>query len=222
MTDTPAPKPQPLTREDIWEAADALDAAGKRPTLEAVRKVLGRGSYSTIQPALTEWKARQTAQGAAVREPAPASLAERIKELGDEIWTSALDLANARLESERIALDAARVELDEARQEAAELADALTSELDAERDRTTRLGQQVTHAQTELQTLRERLAVAESRNEDLQRQVDAERQSAETAREAMATAREESATLRGQVDMLTQQQQQLIEKLGSSPKGRKE
>lgn len=222
MTDTPAPKAQPLTREDIWEAADILDADGKRPTLDALRKALGRGSYTTIGAALAEWKARQAAQRTAVRESAPSSIAERIKDLGDEIWTCALELANARLESERNALDAARVELNEARKEAAELADALTSELDAERDRTTLLAQQVTKAQSELQALRERLAVAESRNEDLQRQVDAERQSAETAREAMATAREESATLRGQVDMLTQQQQQLIEKLGSSPKGRKE
>ena len=41
-----------ITRERIWTAADQLDAEGDRPTLAAIRKKLGGGSYSTISEAM--------------------------------------------------------------------------------------------------------------------------------------------------------------------------
>jgi colicin import membrane protein len=47
-----------VTKEQIFSAADDLAAAGQRPTLEAIRQITG-GSYTTISPALNEWKARQ-------------------------------------------------------------------------------------------------------------------------------------------------------------------
>ena len=37
-----------ITTEQIWSAADALDAAGQSPTLAAVRKAVGGGSFTTI------------------------------------------------------------------------------------------------------------------------------------------------------------------------------
>ncbi|KFA35857.1 DNA-binding protein, partial [Xanthomonas vasicola] len=59
-----------ITREQIWAAADNLDAAGQNPTLVAVRKVVGGGSFSTIQDAMAEWKARRAAKASPLREPA--------------------------------------------------------------------------------------------------------------------------------------------------------
>ena len=56
------------TKEDIWAAATMLAEAGERPTLSAVRKVVGGGSYTTISEAMAEWRARQT-QTAPSREP---------------------------------------------------------------------------------------------------------------------------------------------------------
>ena len=38
-----------ITREQIWNAADEIDAAGQNPTLAAVRKAVGGGSFTTIQ-----------------------------------------------------------------------------------------------------------------------------------------------------------------------------
>ena len=45
-----------LTKQDIWRCADELDAEGIRPTLAAVRKKLGSGSFTTISDAMAEWK----------------------------------------------------------------------------------------------------------------------------------------------------------------------
>ena len=47
-----------LAKEQIWETADRLSEQGRKPTLVALREAVG-GSYSTLAPALREWKARQ-------------------------------------------------------------------------------------------------------------------------------------------------------------------
>ena len=48
-----------ITRERIFEVAEAMDAAGQVPTLAAVRKAIGGGSFTTISEAMTEWKANK-------------------------------------------------------------------------------------------------------------------------------------------------------------------
>ncbi|WP_241165950.1 DNA-binding protein, partial [Serratia marcescens] len=89
------------------------------------------GSYTTISPALNEWKARQATAAAPLREPAPQAVADRLAELGADVWAVALDLANARLAVEREALEKARAELEADRNEATELADKLASDVEA-------------------------------------------------------------------------------------------
>ena len=42
----------PLTAEQIHTAADALVEAGERPTLAAVRRAVGGGSFTTISEAM--------------------------------------------------------------------------------------------------------------------------------------------------------------------------
>ncbi|WML92517.1 DNA-binding protein (plasmid) [Thiothrix lacustris] len=120
-----------LTKDQILQAADQLAAAGETPTLAAVRKSVGGGSYTTINEALKEWKAKQHSTNTPIREPAPAAVATRLEELGADIWAVALELANTRLTSEREALEATRVQLETAQQEATELADQLNVELEA-------------------------------------------------------------------------------------------
>jgi chromosome segregation ATPase len=119
-----------ITRERIFEVAEAMDAAGQVPTLAAVRKAIGGGSFTTISEAMTEWKTHKAAKETPLREPAPPALAERLTEFGAELWALALDLANRRLAAERESLDAARVQLEAEKQEAAELADQVTGELE--------------------------------------------------------------------------------------------
>ena len=46
-----------INQDDVFRAAQAIwDKEGKRPTQEAVRAVLGRGSFATISKHLKEWR----------------------------------------------------------------------------------------------------------------------------------------------------------------------
>ena len=67
-----------ISKDQIFAAADELDAAGQSPTLAAVRKALGGGSFTTISEGMTDWKARKAAKETPLREPAPPAVAERL------------------------------------------------------------------------------------------------------------------------------------------------
>ena len=51
-----------ISKDQIFAAADELDAAGQSPTRAAVRKALGGGSFTTISEGMTDWKARKAAK----------------------------------------------------------------------------------------------------------------------------------------------------------------
>jgi len=119
-----------LTRDAIWQAADALDAEGLKPTLSAVRKRLGSGSFTTIQEAITEWKARRQQAAVPTHEPPPTEVAERTAILAGEVWTMARSAADRALTGERQQMENEQAELREQTAEAVTLADALTDEND--------------------------------------------------------------------------------------------
>ena len=168
-----------ITRERIFEVAEAMDAAGQVPTLAAVRKAIGGGSFTTISEAMTEWKTHKAAKETPLREPAPPALAERLTEFGAELWAIALDLANRRLAVERESLDAARVQLEAEKQEAAELADQVTGELETLQTKLAALEAAELAARTEAVGLREQLAktgeraaTAEARAGEIEKRAD--------------------------------------------------
>ena len=174
----------PVTKEQVHAAADRIAAAGERPTLHAVRQIVG-GSYSTISPALAEWEARQKETAAPVREPLPQAVADRLAELGADVWAAALALADSRLTAEREALEQSRAEHEAAQAEATELADKLAAEIEA------------------LQT---RLATIEA----AEQAVRAER---DQALQEASKAREEAAKLTGQCEALQVQAAALLARL---------
>ena len=152
-----------ITKDQIVAAADALDAAGQNPTLAAVRKALGGGSFTTISDGMVEWKARKAAKETPVREPAPPTIQERLGSLGAELWAEAVSLATARLAGEREALETARAQLEAASLEAAELADQVAAELE---DTKTQLAASQAAEQAacaEADTLRQAVAEAQIR-----------------------------------------------------------
>ena len=58
-----------VTREQVFETADALVREGQNPTVVAVRTRLGGGSPNTITPLLAEWKTlNETKQAAGESE----------------------------------------------------------------------------------------------------------------------------------------------------------
>ena len=91
-----------------------------------MRKAVGGGSFTTIQEAMTEWKARKAAREAPRRPPAPQAVLDTLETLGAEVWAVALDLATARLAGERETLASARAEMEAARRDVADLAGRLS------------------------------------------------------------------------------------------------
>ena len=228
-----------VTKEQIFSAADDLAAAGQKPTLEAIRQITG-GSYTTISPALNEWKARQATAAAPLREPAPQAVADRLAELGGDLWTIALDLANARLAVEREGLEKARAELEADRNEATELADKLAGDVEALQSRLASIEAAEAAARGEADELRGQLAAAqeqahtaEARAQEIERragelrtELDRAHQDAEQAREELAGVREEAARLAGQLAAHQEQNAALLARIQPAadqdkPKGRK-
>ncbi|MBO1859311.1 DNA-binding protein [Burkholderia cenocepacia] len=215
-----------VTKEQILAAADQIAAEGQRPTLEAIRQITG-GSYTTISPALNEWKARQAAQATPLREPAPQAVADRLAEVGAEVWSIALELANARLAAEREALDKARADLEADRAEATELADRLAAQVEelqsrlasieaaeaAARGEADELRGQLAAAQEQAHTAEARAQEIERRAGELRTELDRAHQDADQATKAAAQAREDAARLAGQLDTLKEQSAALLARI---------
>ena len=120
-----------ISKQQIFAAADVIDAAGNKPTLTAVRKAVGSGSFSTISEAMTEWRANGSAKRASIQVAVPQAITDLLSGLGSDVWSAALELANGRLTTEREALEEARLQLEAEKAEAAELADQLSAELES-------------------------------------------------------------------------------------------
>ncbi|CDQ11691.1 KfrA protein (fragment) (plasmid) [Acidithiobacillus ferrivorans] len=157
------------SQEEIWAAADALVKAGGRPTLAAVRKAVGGGSFTTISEAMGTWRTRQ-AIAEPVREPAPVAVAQQAAVLASELWAQALAIAHERLQADREVLEAARVDMARERSEAVELADLLAGELDQLRAEQkaaqmllTEKDEEISHWRGEAALMREKAALLEGK-----------------------------------------------------------
>ena len=121
-----------VQQEDVWAAADALIAAGERPTIERVRLKIGRGSPNTVSPMLEAWFAtlgrrlRVALSGTQAEYGAPKELRQAL----DKVWATAVasarDEADRALEPEREGLSKQSLELDIARKELLQREVALT------------------------------------------------------------------------------------------------
>lgn len=122
-----------ITKTDIHNAADAIAAQGETPTLAKVRAALGGGSFTTISEAMGEWKASRQQQSVVtpIREAAPESITERLHGFAADLWASAMEKANGRLQEEREALDEARKKIEATLAETQELAAQVSADLDA-------------------------------------------------------------------------------------------
>ena len=119
-----------VTREQVFETADALVREGQNPTVVAVRTRLGGGSPNTITPLLAEWKAlnetKQAASMPAVPEPVEAVMRQ--------VWGAAWQQAQSQLEGEREALSTARKEIAKERAEMLAEIGRMDTEMEAARE----------------------------------------------------------------------------------------
>lgn len=151
-----------LTTEQVFAAADALEARGITPTLALVRSELGAGSFTTISQAMGVWRERKAAT-AKRKEPLPEPVQQSLTAFGEGLWAAAQTCAEARLSAEREQLEADVLQANAERDEAVQLADAMHGQLDTlkiELQATTKL---LEDTRSTLAVHKERLAAAESR-----------------------------------------------------------
>lgn len=76
-----------ITKQDIHAVADQIAADGGSPTLAAVRRVLGGGSFTTISEAMQEWKAARQNAAAPIREAGGISEFGKNRTLSEQVAT---------------------------------------------------------------------------------------------------------------------------------------
>lgn len=107
-----------INQEQVSEACEELTAEGVKPTLAAVRELLGEGSYSTLGRMVQAWRTKGVAVAPTV---AATQIPGTLQALGErfmqEVWALADRLASERLKSER----------EELAKEKAQMADELAS-----------------------------------------------------------------------------------------------
>lgn len=108
-----------ITETDVHGAADALVAAGERPTVERIRAHLGTGSPNTVIRWLdTWWQALggrlANDRGRSALPDAPSVIAALAAELWEQALLAARTEAEARLEGDRSALAAERANMQQA------------------------------------------------------------------------------------------------------------
>lgn len=93
-----------ITKEQIYAIADALNKDGIKPTLAAVRRRLGSGSFTTISEAVNEWKLMQLSAIEMPQEALPKILDEHLHKFGSTLWAEAVNTVNRRMTQEHQAI----------------------------------------------------------------------------------------------------------------------
>ena len=105
-----------VTQEQVNRAADALVAAGERPTVDRIRAFLGTGSPNTVTRLLEGWwqtlGGRLTAQQAKLALPdAPVAVVTLASQLWEQALLVAREDAMAGVTADREALERDRTAL---------------------------------------------------------------------------------------------------------------
>jgi hypothetical protein len=187
-----------ITREQVFETADALVREGQNPTVVSVRARLGGGSPNTIAPLLAEWKSLHEHKQAASLPPVP----EPVEAVMKQVWGAAWQQAQGQLEGEREALGQARKAIEQERAEMLAEIERLDTELTAALEE---VGKGRAALETERQAhersssdAREARALADEREKRiaaLEAERERERQGRAEAEAALSALRIEAATL---------------------------
>ncbi|MES9902146.1 MAG: DNA-binding protein [Sedimenticola sp.] len=184
-----------VTRDQVFEAADALALEGQTPTVVAVRNRLGGGSPNTITPLLAEWKEQHELTHADALPPLP----EQVESAMRQVWGAAWKETQAQLEAEREALSALRKELERERSEMLKeiehLDEALeTSKIEQQAGFDNLVGEKIAHDQTKAKA-QEAKTLAKSELSHATKDANRERQAREKAEQVATELRVEVASL---------------------------
>lgn len=179
-----------LTQEQINTVADEIKDQDKNPSPNAVRDILGTGSFSTIKKMLDIWKAQATEEEKIPVPPVPDFAHQLLKRLHKELYLQ----NHLLMENERLLLEATRQEFEVDKAE-------MLSEI-------ARLEEQSSHLKVEFRAEKDL-----SNNLQIKQQVTIEK--LDTVKNELSLCRVESATLLERNNQLTQQIALSMEELAS-------
>ncbi len=165
-----------VTYEQVAAAANELTSTGRRPTLEAIRRILGTGSNSTLVQHLQIWRSKEEgAQDIASKEQIPEALVVALK----SVWHQVVEQSNQRvttIETEtQQTIDTMKQELLQV-QQANNFLQQQQLQLKQERDSLTQDKSSLNHflndAKVELATLNEKLTGADRQNQEKQERIE--------------------------------------------------
>ncbi|EOX1521347.1 DNA-binding protein, partial [Vibrio cholerae] len=87
--------------DDVAAAAQKLKDAGKRPTVIAIRDIIGKGSFTTISTYLKHWSEEHSLDEEPVEVVLPESVMSDAELFLQKIYTVAKASADEQLERER-------------------------------------------------------------------------------------------------------------------------
>lgn len=121
-----------ITKAEVHDAADRVDADGQRPSAKTVRALLGRGSFTTIDNHLQTWKPRDQRLEL---PPVPEGLTATVSSVIADLWhiSRAAAQGETAAQTEQAVADVAEARM--AAQHAGEKADRLVKELRDARQR---------------------------------------------------------------------------------------
>lgn len=165
-----------VTYHQVATAAHELLEAGRQPTLEAIRHILGTGSNSTLAQHLRTWKAKQeSTQKIATKEDIPEHLVAALK----RIWEQVVEQSDARIqtmqEETQQTLSVTQQEFQQL-QQSYNLLQQHFQKIKQERDSLTHEKSTINHlhadTKVELATLTEKLSGIEQQNKEKQARID--------------------------------------------------
>jgi len=158
-----------ITQEQVNAAADALRAAGTRPTVRAVRERLGSGSNATVMRLLEVWKAGQVHQPDAPIALPPALQRALVEFIGQAVAEG------------KLALEAELVDMQQANTDLVAESERQAGTIDAQQAEAERVQSERDALAGRLEQMEKDLAMARDEAEQ-------ERTAAEAARTALAKA----------------------------------
>ena len=192
-----APKTSRGVQEaDVWAAADALLAAGQKPTIEKVRLHMGRGSPNTVAPMLDAWFSTLGAR---------LGLNQQTQELRNSVPNEVLEAAHLLWSH---ALTHAQQVAEQSLQSREHAAAALQQVLDAQQSQ---LAQREEGLQQQKNAMDAALKLAHAQREDLSRRLDEMQQQLSERDHLLEKLRTESQEQRKAQEALREQHSRELE-----------
>lgn len=143
-----------ITEQEVYNAANQLVADNKTVSAASVRGVLGRGSYTTIQAMLEDWKKNHELHPIETRGDLPGSLSSLVSDLLFPFAARLWQLAQSEAEK---GLEAEKAELSRDREALHKQTDRAIATAEAQKEHANYLEEQVTTARRKEEDYKDRL-----------------------------------------------------------------